>query len=64
MQVKDCLKQNEELRGILDKLRTEQAKIFVEPHRDGIDESGSSTYPTEVLSLKVGFRVNAAFICQ
>ncbi|XP_015873857.3 uncharacterized protein LOC107410889 [Ziziphus jujuba] len=51
-QVKDCLKQNEELRGILDKLRTEQAKIFVEPHRDGIDESGSSTYPTEVLSLK------------
>lgn len=62
MQVKDCLKQNEELRGILDNLRTEQAKAFVEPLKNGVDNTGSSPYTTEVLTLKVGCRLNAAFV--
>lgn len=62
MQVKDCLKQNEELRGILDNLRTEQAKVFVEPHKDEVDNTGSSPYTTEVLSLKVGCKLHAAFV--
>ncbi|PON82683.1 myosin heavy chain-like protein [Trema orientale] len=53
-QVKDCLKQNEELRGILDKLRTEQAKGFVEPHNAGVNETGSPAYTYEIISLKVG----------
>ncbi|EXC10732.1 hypothetical protein L484_025316 [Morus notabilis] len=51
-QVKDCLKQNEELRGILDKLRIEQAKGFVEPHDAGINQTGSPAYTAEIISLK------------
>ncbi|KAK9940630.1 hypothetical protein M0R45_017281 [Rubus argutus] len=51
-QVKDCLKQNEELRGILDKLRTEQAKGFLGSHNSGANETGSSEYTTEVLLIK------------
>lgn len=58
-QVKDCLKQNEELRGILDKLRIEQAKGFVEPHDAGINQTGSPAYTAEIISLKVGCSLNA-----
>ncbi|KAJ4842400.1 hypothetical protein Tsubulata_000951 [Turnera subulata] len=59
-QLKDCLKQNEELRAILDKLRSEQGNSLLsnntemlrvsERHRDGISETGA--YTAEILSLK------------
>ncbi|KAJ8750514.1 hypothetical protein K2173_015665 [Erythroxylum novogranatense] len=59
--VKDCLKQNEELRRTLDKLRTEQATVLssntqdinrgpVEPN-DGLI-SGSQASESEILALK------------
>ncbi|KAJ6385052.1 hypothetical protein OIU77_028286 [Salix suchowensis] len=61
-QLKDCLKQNEELRAILDKLRTEQANVLsndreilggsAEIQRDGVTETGSQAYATEIFSLK------------
>lgn len=62
-QLKDCLKQNEELRAILDKLRTEQANAIplnntgmlrstAESYGDGINESSSQAYTTEIFSLK------------
>ncbi|KAF9675399.1 hypothetical protein SADUNF_Sadunf09G0028400 [Salix dunnii] len=60
-QLKDCLKQNEELRAILDKLRTEQANVLsndreilgssAERQRDGVTETGSQD-ATEIFSLK------------
>ncbi|KAI3830042.1 hypothetical protein L1987_04174 [Smallanthus sonchifolius] len=61
-QVKDCLKQNEELRIILDKLRTEQASISVindhegqkrnmESNKEGVSEI-SQAYTAEVVYLK------------
>lgn len=53
LQVKDCLKQNEELRESLDKLRTEQARGLPESYKEGVDETGSSAFTAEVLSLKV-----------
>ncbi|XP_028058595.1 uncharacterized protein LOC114262411 [Camellia sinensis] len=63
-QVKDCLKQNEELRNMLDKLRTEQANApalngmesqrgLLEAKKDGGNEIGSQTYIAEILSIKV-----------
>lgn len=62
-QVKDCLKQNEELRGILEKLRTEQASFmsvndkdilrdFSEPSKDAVSQNGSETHKNEFLALK------------
>lgn len=51
-QVKDCLKQNEELRGILEKLRTEQAKGFVDLHNAGLNQTDSPAYTSEIISLK------------
>ncbi|KAK4606626.1 hypothetical protein RGQ29_000744 [Quercus rubra] len=51
-QVKDCLKQNEELRGTVDKLRTERARGIPESYRDGVNETGSSASTTEILSLQ------------
>ncbi|XP_050369606.1 uncharacterized protein LOC126787747 [Argentina anserina] len=51
-QVKDCLKQNEELRGILDKLRTDQAKGLVNSHNNSPNKPGSAEYTTELLSIK------------
>ncbi|KAI3667701.1 hypothetical protein L6452_42770 [Arctium lappa] len=61
-QVKDCLKQNEELRSMLDKLRTEQASISIVNDRDshngvlGSNKEGASeisqAYTAEVVSLK------------
>ncbi|THG06846.1 hypothetical protein TEA_030028 [Camellia sinensis var. sinensis] len=62
-QVKDCLKQNEELRNMLDKLRTEQANApalngmesqrgLLEAKKDGGNEIGSQTYIAEILSIK------------
>ncbi|KAL7247386.1 hypothetical protein ACSBR2_002323 [Camellia fascicularis] len=62
-QVKDCLKQNEELRNMLDKLRTEQAiapalngmesqRGLLEAKKDGGNEIGSQTYTAEILSIK------------
>ncbi|KAJ6755314.1 hypothetical protein OIU79_027847 [Salix purpurea] len=61
-QLKDCLKQNEELRVMLDKLRTEQANVLsndrkilggsAERHRDGVTETGSQAHATEILPLK------------
>lgn len=59
LQVKDCLKQNEELRGILEKLRTEQAKGFVDLHNAGVNQTDSPAYASEIISLKVGFSLNA-----
>lgn len=60
--LKDCLKKNEELRVMLDKLRTEQANLLsndreilggsAERHRDGVTETGSQAHATEILSLK------------
>ncbi|KAK1428697.1 hypothetical protein QVD17_17536 [Tagetes erecta] len=61
-QVKDCLKQNEELRIMLDKLRTEQASTSaindhevqqrnLESDKKGVSES-SQAYTAEVVSLK------------
>ncbi|XP_071689371.1 uncharacterized protein [Rutidosis leptorrhynchoides] len=54
-QVKDCLKQNEDLRSMLAKLRTEQANISAESHR-GITESNkeglNESYTAEVVFLK------------
>ncbi|KAM5583504.1 cilia- and flagella-associated protein 157 [Rosa sericea] len=51
-QVKDCLKQNEELRGILDKLRTDQAKGLLDSHSNGSNKTGLAEYTPEVLSIK------------
>ncbi|KAA8543821.1 hypothetical protein F0562_022002 [Nyssa sinensis] len=54
-QVKDCLKQNKELRGMLDNLRAGQAstveiqRSLLEVNKDGGNESSS---PAEILSLK------------
>lgn len=61
LQVKDCLKQNEELRGIIDKLRTEQATSLTLNDKDMTrvasaaaqkDEFGD-TNTSELSSLKV-----------
>lgn len=51
--MKECLKQNEELRGTVDKLRTEWARGIPESYRDGVNETGSSASTTEILSLQV-----------
>ncbi|XP_031385097.1 calponin homology domain-containing protein DDB_G0272472 isoform X2 [Punica granatum] len=48
-QVKDCLKQNEELRGTVNKLRIEHAS---EPRKAGSAETSSPASMTESLSLK------------
>ncbi|KAL2489034.1 myosin heavy chain-related [Forsythia ovata] len=60
-QVKDCLKENEELRGMLDTLRAEQTgttlndriipKGLLEPREEGEDEIGSQ-YAADFFSLK------------
>ncbi|GLT66996.1 hypothetical protein SLA2020_393330 [Shorea laevis] len=63
LQVKDCLKQNEELRMVLDKLRSEQATLLPttdkeilggssELHKDGTIQTNSQTNTSEILSLK------------
>ncbi|KAJ8439849.1 hypothetical protein Cgig2_003915 [Carnegiea gigantea] len=63
-QVKECLKQNEELRGMLDKLRTEQISIMpsnggkmsdgsFEANTSGKSETSAVDYTNEVLNLKV-----------
>lgn len=56
-QVKDCLKQNEELRRVLDNLRTEQASLLTKNgsialYKDGVTETGAQANTTEILSLK------------
>ncbi|KAK8488811.1 hypothetical protein V6N13_000945 [Hibiscus sabdariffa] len=56
-QVKDCLKQNEELRRGLDNLRTEQASLLSKNgslgvHKGGATETDSQANTTEILSLK------------
>ncbi|GAU17293.1 hypothetical protein TSUD_110100, partial [Trifolium subterraneum] len=51
-QVMECLKQNEELRGILEKLRVEQANGLPDSFKNGVHEVGSSTSTREVASLK------------
>ncbi|KAF7121330.1 hypothetical protein RHSIM_Rhsim13G0076600 [Rhododendron simsii] len=62
-QVKDCLKQNEELRSMLDKLRTEQTstppfngmetqKSLLEATKEGGNETVPQAYAAEILSLK------------
>lgn len=60
IQVKECLKQNEELRGMLDKLRTEQINIMSSNGGQMINGSsgtnnhgGSDTGSDEILNLKV-----------
>lgn len=65
MQVKDCLRQNEELRAMLDKLRMEQDNIstlsensiprhLLDSNKDLGDETTPQANPDEVISLKVG----------
>lgn len=66
MQVKDCLKQNEELRFVLDKLRNDQAAI--ETANNNLFQQGVSgsikgskneiqgTEYAEILSIKVIYR--------
>lgn len=60
-QVKDCLKQNEELRGMLNKLRAEQTSLLPnneipfslsEGNKDGGNNTGPQAYTTEILFLK------------
>ncbi|XP_030464264.1 uncharacterized protein LOC115683797 [Syzygium oleosum] len=64
-QVKDCLKQNEELRGVIDRLRADQASLLsvnerealrytTESHGDRVNEISSQppAYMSEILSLK------------
>ncbi|XP_002520502.2 WEB family protein At3g02930, chloroplastic isoform X1 [Ricinus communis] len=62
-QLKDCLKQNEELRGVLVKMRMEQTNMLsssgreflrkpTESYSNGVNETGSQAYTTEVLSLR------------
>ncbi|GMI97132.1 hypothetical protein like AT5G59210 [Hibiscus trionum] len=58
-QVKDCLKQNEELRRVLDNLRTEQASLLSKNGSLGVlkggagaTETDSQASTTEILSLK------------
>lgn len=62
--MKDCLKQNEELRGMLDKLRTEKTNMpmlneaitqskLLDSNKDGGDETRQHAYLAEVVSLKV-----------
>ncbi|XP_010262646.1 PREDICTED: tropomyosin isoform X2 [Nelumbo nucifera] len=59
-QVKDCLKQNEELRGLLDKLRAEQANLLplndnlslLEGGKNGANLQGMQAYTAENFSLK------------
>ncbi|CAJ2660922.1 unnamed protein product [Trifolium pratense] len=51
-QVMECLKQNEELRGLLEKLRVEQANGLPDSSKNGVHEVGSSTSTGEVASLK------------
>ncbi|KAF5189001.1 myosin heavy chain-like protein [Thalictrum thalictroides] len=61
-QVKDCLKQNEELRGLLDKLRAEQASMpvnteegksrLIEAEKSGGSAAGANMYSDENLLLK------------
>lgn len=60
MQVKDCLKQNEELRGMLDKLRAEQTSLPTPNDRiiqigllEAREEGEGSQYASDFLSLKV-----------
>ena len=60
--MKDCLKQNEELRGMLNKLRSEQATLLPnseiplsssDANKDGGNNSVPQAYTTEILFLKV-----------
>ncbi|KAL0537264.1 hypothetical protein IC582_026240 [Cucumis melo] len=51
-QVKDCLKQNEALRRVLDELRTEQARSLPISYRDGAVETQTPSLTAELLSLK------------
>lgn len=55
-QVKDCLRQNEELRAMLDKVRTEQANTSTlsenSIQKDLGDETTLQANPAEVISLK------------
>ncbi|XP_054812001.1 uncharacterized protein LOC129313120 isoform X2 [Prosopis cineraria] len=51
-QVKECLKQNEELRGILDKLRMEHARGLPHSSSDGAHAVVSSASTAEMVSLK------------
>lgn len=51
--MKDCLKQNEGLRKVLDELRTEQANSLPVSYRDGAAETQSPPLTAELLSLKV-----------
>jgi hypothetical protein len=64
LQVMECLKQNEELRGILEKLRVEQANGVPDSFKNGVHEVGSSTSTGEVASLKVIILTLLITCCQ
>ncbi|CAJ1955666.1 unnamed protein product [Sphenostylis stenocarpa] len=51
-QVMECLKQNEELRGILDNLRMEQARGFLDSSKNGAHEIASLASTQEMASMK------------
>lgn len=53
MQVKECLKQNEELRGSLDRLRMEQAVNLNPMSQAGANSPNVGESSPEILSTKV-----------
>jgi len=55
LQVMECLKQNEELRGILDNLRNEQARVLPDSSKNGAHEIPSSASTQEMASMKVSY---------
>lgn len=66
MQVKDCLKQNDELRSMLHKLRMEQAGRTSMSDNMGLpefskDETAPVTVSPEIISLKVSTPVRIIF---
>lgn len=64
--MKDCLKQNEALRRVLDELRTEQSNSLPVSYRDGAVETQSPPFTSDLLSLKVSLllRMQLSAFCM
>jgi len=61
LQVMECLKQNEELRGILDNLRDEQARGLPDSSKNGAHEMPSLASTEEMTSMKVSYTVRMTY---